>query len=84
MAKRPCVVGGGHAWQGVHGQGTCMGRWEHAWQCGGVNGKGGMCAGETAIEAGDMHPVGMHSCLKIFAVVFLFLSIKWHKRIHSV
>ena len=63
---------GGHAWQGVHCQGACMRRWEHAWQCGGVNGKGSMCAGETATEAGSTHPTGMHSCLEIFAAVFKY------------
>ena len=49
---------------------------EHVWQCGGVHSKGGMYAGETAIEAGGMHPAGMHSCLKIFVVVFLFFKYK--------
>ena len=42
-------MAGGYAWWGCARQG-------------GVNGKGGMCAGETATEAGGMHPTGMHSC----------------------
>ena len=31
---------------------------------GGVHGNGGMRAGETATEAGGMHPTGMHSCFQ--------------------
>ena len=29
---------------------------------GGMHGEGGMHAGETATEAGDTHPTGIHCC----------------------
>ena len=52
-----CVAGD------VHGGGgacvvkrVCVMGWGYAWQ------KAGMGAGETATEAGGMHPTGMHSC----------------------
>ena len=47
--------GVGHVWQG------------NAWQ-GGVCGRGGMCAGEMATEAGGTHPTEMHSCFKTMMV----------------
>ena len=46
---------------GMHGEGVMHGEGEHAWQ-GGVHGKVGMRAGETATAVGGMHPTGIHSC----------------------
>ena len=48
---------GGHAWQGGVWQGGGM----HAREAG-MPGKWGVRAGETATEAGGIHPTGMHSC----------------------
>ena len=54
MVKGACITkGGGHACQ----RGVCVAK-------GDVHGRGGgMHAGETATEAGGMHPTGMHSCI---------------------
>ena len=49
-------VAGGHVWQGVHGRGGWCMEGGHVWQGGGVR------AGDTATEAGGMHPTKMHFC----------------------
>ena len=64
VCGRGLYVAGGCMWQG-----TCVGG--HAWQGGvwwggGMRGKGTVCAGETATEAGGMHPTGKHSCFETF------------------
>ena len=48
--------GGENTWQGA-----CMAR-GGAYVAGGMHGKGGGCAGETATEASGMHPTLTHSC----------------------
>ena len=63
MAIGGCVTRGTRVAGDVHGGGgacvvkrVCVMGWGYAWQ------KAGMGAGETATEAGGMHPTGMHSC----------------------
>ena len=41
---------------------------------GGLHGKGGVRARETASEAGGTHPTGMHSCFKIILFQILWTS----------
>ena len=70
MIKGACVEGG-CVWQGACMEGDSMAEglaWkEVAWQGAYMYGRGhvwqeGMHAGETATEAGSMHPTGMYSC----------------------
>ena len=42
---------------------------------GGMRGKGGMHAGETATEAGGTHTTGMHSCLNLLFQCLFVMSI---------
>ena len=53
----------GHAWQGACVAGSMHGRE-------GVSVVGVVRAGDTATEAGDTHPTGMHSCLYDNIIVF--------------
>ena len=56
-------MAGGHTWWG-HGRGAYMvGAWQGAHMVGAW--QEGMHLGDTASEAGGMHPTGMHSCYGI-------------------
>ena len=60
---RACTVKGGCMVGGVHGKGVCLAKGGGMCGEGGIHGeRGGMCAGETATEAGGMYPSGMHPC----------------------
>ena len=57
----------GSAWQGVVG----------------INGRGHVCGGEAATEAGGTHPTGMHSCLSLcirstfMEITFLIFTLRY-------
>ena len=58
MFLQVCVISSVHSRVCVAG-GSCM---AGGFCDGGVHGRGGVCAGETATEAGGRHPTGMHTC----------------------
>ena len=45
---------------GMHSKGVCV-----------AGGLGGMCAVETATEAGSTHPTGMHPCFSCHVLIIV-------------